>query len=77
MTRVRYFAAAADAAGTDAEERSESTLASLRAALVQEHPELTDILPRCAVMVDGVRTDGDRPLDDVELVDVLPPFAGG
>lgn len=77
MTRVRYFAAAADAAGTDAEERSESTLTSLRAALVQEHPALADILPRCAVMVDGVRTDSDLPLDDVELIDVLPPFAGG
>lgn len=76
-TRVRYFAAAAEAAGTDAEERIESTLAALRAAVVAEHPSLADILPRCAVMVDGVRTDGDMPLGDVELIDVLPPFAGG
>ncbi|MFJ4172892.1 MoaD/ThiS family protein [Microbacterium sp. NPDC089696] len=77
MTRVRYFAAAAEAAGTDAEERAEGSLAELRAALVAQHPALADILPRCAVMVDGVRSDDDRPLTGVELVDVLPPFAGG
>ena len=77
MTRVRYFAAAAEAAGTDAEERGERSLLALRAAVVAEHPALTDILPRCAVMVDGVRADDDRPLDDAQLIDVLPPFAGG
>lgn len=77
MTRVRYFAAAAEAAGTDAEERGERTLLALRAAVVAQHPALTDILPRCAVLVDGVRADDDRPLDDAQLIDVLPPFAGG
>lgn len=77
MTRVRYFAAAAEAAGVDAEERGERSLELLRAALVAEHPALVDILPRCAVMVDGVRSDDNRPLDDAQLIDVLPPFAGG
>jgi molybdopterin converting factor small subunit len=77
MTRVRYFAAAAEAAGVDAEDRGERTLFALRAAVVAQHPALVDILPRCAVMVDGVRADDDRPLDDAELIDVLPPFAGG
>jgi len=77
MTRVRYFAAAAEAAGTDAEERAEHSLLELRTAVVDEHPALADILPRCAVLVDGVRTDGDLSLDDAELIDVLPPFAGG
>lgn len=77
MTRVRYFAAAAEAAGTDAEERDEPTLLAFRAAVVAQHPALVDILPRCAVLVDGVRADDDRPLDDAQLIDVLPPFAGG
>lgn len=77
MTRVRYFAAAAEAAGVDSEEREESTLLALREAVVAQHPALVDILPRCAVMVDGVRADDDRPLDDAQLIDVLPPFAGG
>lgn len=77
MTHVRYFAAAAEAAGTDSEERGETSLVALRAAVVDEHPALAEILPRCAVLVDGVRTDGDLTLDDAELIDVLPPFAGG
>lgn len=77
MTLVRYFAAAADAAGRESEERSEGTLLALRAAVVAQHPDLADILPRCAVLVDGVRADDDRPLDEARLIDVLPPFAGG
>lgn len=77
MTRVRYFAAAAEAAGTDSEERGETSLVALRAEIIAEHPALADILPRCAVLVDGVRTDGDLALDDAELIDILPPFAGG
>ncbi|MDT0117361.1 MoaD/ThiS family protein [Microbacterium sp. PRF11] len=75
--RVRYFAAAAEAAGTDAEERTEPTLTALRAAVVADHPELGGILDRCAVLVDGTRRDDDAPLDGVIHVDVLPPFAGG
>jgi molybdopterin converting factor small subunit len=77
MTRVRFFAAAAEAAGRDAETRAEPTLDALRAALVAEHPALTGILPRCAILVDGVRTDADSPLGEGSQVDVLPPFAGG
>lgn len=76
--RVRYFAAAAEAAGTDSEERGERSLAHLRAGVIADHPALADILPRCAVMVDGVRSDDDdRSLDHAQLIDVLPPFAGG
>lgn len=77
MTLVRYFAAAAEAAGTESEERTEATLAELRTAVLDEHPKLWLVLPDCAVLVDGVRTDGDASLADARLIDVLPPFAGG
>ncbi|HWS51027.1 MAG TPA: MoaD/ThiS family protein [Microbacterium sp.] len=77
MTLVRYFAAAAEAAGRETEERGERTLLELRAAVVSQHPALAGILPRCAVLVDGVRADDDRPLHEARLIDVLPPFAGG
>ncbi|WP_405374708.1 MULTISPECIES: MoaD/ThiS family protein [unclassified Microbacterium] len=77
MTLVRYFAAAAEAAGTESEERSEATLAELRTAILNEHPALFLVLPDCAVLVDGVRTDGDTSLADARMIDVLPPFAGG
>ncbi|WP_022880057.1 MoaD/ThiS family protein [Microbacterium sp. B19] len=75
--RVRYFAAAAEAAGTDAEDRAEASLAALRAAVLADHPALVGILDRCAVLVDGERRDDDAPLAGVTHVDVLPPFAGG
>ncbi len=77
MARIRYFAAAEEFAGRSEETRGETTLGALRAALVAEHPGLTGLLPRCAVLVGGARVDDDTPLTDDTLVDVLPPFAGG
>lgn len=77
MAVVRYFAAAQDAAGRDTERRSETTLGDLRHAVAAAYPELGGILPRCAVLVQGSRVDDDVRLGDDDLVDVLPPFAGG
>jgi molybdopterin synthase sulfur carrier subunit len=74
---VRYFAAAQDAAGRDTERRTETTLGELRRAVATEHPALGGILPRCAVLVGGARVADETPLADDDLVDVLPPFAGG
>lgn len=77
MTRVRYFAAAAERAGVAEETRTDATLGALRAALVTERPGLRAILPRCAVLVDGARVEDAHPLAGGATVDVLPPFAGG
>lgn len=77
MARVRYFAAAEEMAGVASEERAEQTLGELRAALATEHPGLGGILPRCAVLVEGSRSDDDTRLSADTVVDVLPPFAGG
>ena len=77
MARVRYFAAAEEMAGRAEETRTERTLGELRAALAAERPGLGGILPRCAVLVGGSRTDDDAALGEDTLVDVLPPFAGG
>ena len=77
MARVRFFAAAEEAVGSDLLTRPESTLGDLRKALSSEYPGLAAILPRCAVLVGGARVDDETPLADADLVDVLPPFAGG
>lgn len=77
MIRVRYFAAAEEAAGRPEERRGEATLGELRRALVADHPALAGVLPRCAVLVDGQRRDDDASLGAAVTVDVLPPFAGG
>ena len=77
MTRVRFFAAALEAAGVDEETREEATVGALRTALVADHPGLAGILSQCAVLVDGARVDDDARLAGSQLIDVLPPFAGG
>ncbi len=77
MARVRYFAAAEEAAGREEEVRSEPTLGELRAALTNDYPTLGAILPRCAVLVGGSRASDEESLSGDVLVDVLPPFAGG
>ncbi|WP_299557698.1 MoaD/ThiS family protein [uncultured Mycolicibacterium sp.] len=78
---VRFFAAAAAAAGTD--ERvltvpAGTTLAGLVEVLAASGPELARVLPRCSYLCDEVAArDPDRPLRPGQTVDVLPPFAGG
>ena len=78
--KVRFFAGAADAAGTE-----ETTLAGplsagqARAALVEAHgPEFARVLGRCSLMADGARVEDDAEvLPDSATLDVLPPVAGG
>jgi molybdopterin converting factor small subunit len=78
--RIRFFAAAADAAGLD-ETTVDGPLSvgSLRAALVSAHgPEFERVLGRCSLLADGTRLDSqDALVPDSATVDVLPPFAGG
>lgn len=75
---VRYFAAAAEAAGRD-EERIEgpATVGDLRTLLIERYGEaMAKVLASGSFLVDGiVRRDDARSLG--ERVDVLPPFAGG
>ncbi|MFV0319355.1 MAG: MoaD/ThiS family protein [Microbacterium sp.] len=77
LVKVRYFAAAEEAAGLAEEPRGEPTLGALREALVAQYPGLVGVLPRCAVLVDGARVGDDTVLTEEATVDVLPPFAGG
>lgn len=77
MAVVRYFAAAQEATGLDSERRFEASLGALREAVSTAYPGLGGILPRCAVLVGGSRVADDTPLGADDLVDVLPPFAGG
>jgi len=79
MARVRYFAAAAEAAGTPSEQVDADTLGALLEALrTGRDARFAAVLGRCAVLVDGRRTDDPAtPLAAGVGVDVLPPFAGG
>ena len=78
MATVRYFAGAREAAGTDTEVVEARTVGELHATLVARHAALADVLPRCSLLVGGVRASSDdTPVGAGETVDVLPPFAGG
>jgi sulfur-carrier protein len=74
---VRLFAAAEEAAGAERLDRAETDLGALRAGLGADYPALGVILPRCSVLIDGVRSDDAAPLPPGAVVDILPPFAGG
>lgn len=79
MTQVRLFAAAADAAGTSAEDVSSETFGALVKDLQERHGEqFAAVLDRCSVLVDGrAVTDPAESLADAQVIDILPPFAGG
>lgn len=77
---VRYFAAAADAAGCEEETLSlpeGATLGSLKELLSARYGDLMRrVVESGSFLLDGVvRRDDALPIQD--RVDVLPPFAGG
>jgi molybdopterin converting factor small subunit len=73
---VRYFAAAAEAAGREEETLTASTVGELRETLLVSYPALEPVLAKGSFLVDGVVTrDPARAVR--ERVDVLPPFSGG
>ncbi|MFJ2619794.1 MoaD/ThiS family protein [Glutamicibacter sp. NPDC087344] len=78
---IRYFAAAAAAAGKEQEHwpRAES-LAQLRAELVQAYgDQMAQVLRAGSFLINGVvrRDNGELGAEGELTVDVLPPFAGG
>ena len=74
---VRYFAAAAEAAGVEEETLTASTVGELRSILKDAYGEpMQRVLASGSFLVDGVVSRDDaRELGT--RVDVLPPFAGG
>jgi len=74
---VRYWAAAQAAAGTHEETLPATDLDQLRAAALQAHPGLDQVLQLASFLLDGRRVDGAAALPAGSVVEVLPPFAGG
>ena len=79
---IRYFAAARAAAGTTQEQitlSGETTVALLLTAAIELHgPELARVLPRCSYLLNAVAVrDTDTPISAGQVLDILPPFAGG
>ena len=77
--QIRYFAAAAAAAGVEEESAEPGTLAQLTTRIGERHGALMrKVLPACSFLIDGTATtDQQAPVPAGSTVDVLPPFAGG
>ncbi len=77
MAEVRYFAAAAEAAGCEQETLDAATVGELKAMLVACYGDpMSRALASGSFLVDGVVSRDDAR--EIGLrVDVLPPFAGG
>lgn len=77
--RIRYFAAAADAAGVEEESiaTAASTAGELKAELIERFgPAMARVFRSGSLLIDGVvRRDDAAPLG--QTVDVLPAFSGG
>jgi sulfur-carrier protein len=83
IVTVRYWAAAKDAAGVSEQRVTADTLAALLAAVTasDDRARLRAVIARSSFLVDGAPV-GRRAADTVELrdgnvIEVLPPFAGG
>ncbi|WP_184958302.1 MoaD/ThiS family protein [Nonomuraea endophytica] len=79
--KVRYWAAAKDAAGVAEEPFEAVTLGELMTKITAGRDDLARVMRRSSFLVDGDPV-GRRAHDDVVLgegvtVEVLPPFAGG
>lgn len=74
---VRYWAAAREAAGTEAERHPGRTLGGVLDAAVDAHPELATVVKASTFLIDGRSADRSATLEDGSTVEVLPPFAGG
>ena len=83
---VRYWAGARAAAGTaqDVFDLAEiTTLADVVRRVLEAHPEpqMAKVVAVCSVLVGdrpaGTRAPEDVPIEPGDVVELLPPFAGG
>jgi molybdopterin converting factor small subunit len=77
MIRVRVFAAGAEACGTSELDVAAPTVAALREYLGSLGPHAARVIAQCAILRSGERLEDAEQLAPGDLVDVLPPFAGG
>jgi sulfur-carrier protein len=79
VTTIRFFAAARAAVGVASVVSDAPTLGvALDALDVADPARWATLRGRCSFLVDGITTrDRSTPLAGVDLVDVMPPFAGG
>ena len=77
MAEVRYFAAAAEAAGLESEQLEATSIGELKGILISRYGDpMKKVLASGSFLVDGVVSRDDARAVG-SRIDVLPPFAGG
>jgi molybdopterin synthase sulfur carrier subunit len=85
LVTVRYWAAARAAAGRESDQVRAATLADALRAVVALHadssPRFADVVAVCSVLVGSAPVSSQDPetlrLHAGDVVELLPPFAGG
>jgi molybdopterin converting factor small subunit len=78
MAVLRFFAAARVAAGTSRDDLpGDSVAAVLQAAVERYGSALAEVLPSCAIWVNGLPAEPTTPVSDADEVGILPPVSGG
>jgi molybdopterin converting factor small subunit len=84
VVTVRYWAAARSAAGVSEEQVDARTLADVQREILRRHREsarFADVLSICSTLIGsvpvGAREPSDVTLAPGDVVELLPPFAGG
>ena len=77
VVTVRYWAGARAAAGRDDESVAATSAHELVSSLSARTPALAPVLALSSLLVDGLVVRDDVTLTDGQVVEVLPPFAGG
>jgi len=81
IVTMRYWAAAKEAAGAAEHTLTADTLAAALSQAARHGPRLGAVLSRSSYLIDGTpvgrRAAESVLLEDGNVIEVLPPFAGG
>lgn len=78
MALVRFFAAAKAITNTSEVELSGENVAEVLEAAKKRFPELVTVLTKCSILLNEIScTDLNTAIGQDDVIDVLPPFAGG
>lgn len=78
MAVLRFFAAARIAAGTSRDDIPGGTVAAVLDAAVERYGSaFAEVLPSCAIWVNGIPAEPSTVLAEGDEVGVLPPVSGG
>ena len=77
---VKLFAAAKQRAGTDAVEVElphSATVANLRTALAEQHPNLASLLPHARLAINSDYASDQAVIPAAAEIAIIPPVSGG